>query len=158
MRKERYDMKVTLARALKERARIAGKLSRNFAIINSENSALKGNVRQFDLRALFDENMELHRKIVQIKQAIAQANANIVGKMVEMAELKSLIAKLRQINTCAGIKIHNTYSGEVREVWEVVFSASELTNMADELEKKVEQLQDEIDEFNALNKVNIPDS
>jgi hypothetical protein len=150
-------MKVTLARALKERARIAGKLARNFAIINRENSDLKGNVREFDLRALFAENMELHRKIIQIKQIIAQANVNIVNKMVEMAELKSLIAKLRDINTSAGIKIRNTYNGEVREVWEVVFSTSELTNMANELEKKVEQLQDEIDEFNALNKVNIPD-
>ena len=149
-------MKVTLARALKERARIAGKLRKNFSIINRENSILQGSKRQFDMRALFAENMELFRRIVAIKQIIAKANVSIVSKMVEMAELKSLIAQIRQVDTTSGIKVRDTYRGEMHDVMEVVFSASEMEEMASELEKKVETLQDELDEYNALTKVEIP--
>ena len=48
-------MKMTLARALKERSRLAGKLKRDFEIINRENSMISGSERSFDLRAVYAE-------------------------------------------------------------------------------------------------------
>ena len=147
-------MKVTLARALKERSRIAGKLKRNFAIINKENSVIRGNERSFDLRAIYAECLELYRKLIEIKQIIATANAPIVGKLVEMDEVKSLIAQLRSIDTTVGY-VNQGY-GQTNDYMEVVFSASELTAEADKLQERAEQLQDELDAFNALTKVEIP--
>ena len=147
-------MKVTLARALKERSRIAGKLKRNFAIINKENSVIRGNERSFDLRAIYAECLELYRKLIGIKQIIATANAPIVGKLVEMDEVKSLIAQLRSIDTTVGY-VNQGY-GQTNDYVEVVFSASEMTAEADKLQERAEQLQDELDAFNALTKVDIP--
>lgn len=147
-------MKVTLARALKERSRIAGKLKRNFAIINKENSVIRGNERSFDLRAIYAECLELYRKLIEIKQIIATANAPIVGKLVEMDEVKSLIAQLRSIDTTVGY-VNQGY-GQTNDYMEVVFSASEMTAEADKLQERAEQLQDELDAFNALTKVDIP--
>lgn len=147
-------MKVTLARALKERSRIAGKLKRNFAIINKENSVIRGNERSFDLRAIYAECLELYRKLIEIKQIIATANAPIVGKLVEMDEVKSLIAQLRSIDTTVGY-VNQGY-GQSNDYMEVVFSASEMTAEADKLQERAEQLQDELDAFNALTKVDIP--
>ena len=147
-------MKVTLARALKERSRIAGKLKRNFAIINKENSVIRGNERSFDLRAIYAECLELYRKLIEIKQIIATANAPIVGKLVEMDEVKSLIAQLRSIDTTVGY-VNQGY-GQSNDYMGVVFSASEMTAEADKLQERAEQLQDELDAFNALTKVDIP--
>ena len=147
-------MKVTLARALKERSRIAGRLKRNFAIINNENSAIRGSERSFDLHALYEECQTLYRKLIEIKQIIATANAPIVGKLVEMDEVKSMIAQLRSINTTVGY-VNRGY-GQTNDYMEVVFSASEMTAEADKLQERAEQLQDELDAFNALTKVDIP--
>ena len=147
-------MKMTLARALKERCRIAGKLKMKLDIINCENSAIQGNERNFDLRAVYAECMELHRKLIQIKQIIAAANAPIVDKLVEMDEVKSMIARLRGINTTTGI-VERGY-GQSDHYMEVVFSASEMTAEADRFQARAEQLQDELDAFNALTKVEIP--
>ena len=147
-------MKMTLARALKERCRIAGKLKMKLDIINSENSAIQGNERNFDLRAVYAECMELHRKLIQIKQIIAAANAPIVDKLVEMDEVKSMIARLRGINTTTGL-VERGY-GQSDRYMEVVFSASEMTAEADRFQARAEQLQDELDAFNALTKVDIP--
>ena len=147
-------MKMTLARALKERCRIAGKLKMKIDIINSENSAIQGNERNFDLRAVYAECMELHRKLIQIKQIIAAANAPIVDKLVEMDEVKSMIARLRGINTTTGL-VERGY-GQSDRYMEVVFSASEMTAEADRFQARAEQLQDELDAFNALTKVDIP--
>ena len=147
-------MKMTLARALKERCRIAGKLKMKLDIINSENSAIRGNERNFDLRAVYEECKELHRKLIQIKQIIAAANAPIVDKLVEMDEVKSMIARLRGINTTTGL-VERGY-GQNDRYMEVVFSASEMTAEADRFQARAEQLQDELDAFNALTKVEIP--
>ena len=63
-------MKMSLARALKERSRLAGKLKRAFEIINKENSVIAGSERSFDLKAVFAECRELHDKLVTLKRAI----------------------------------------------------------------------------------------
>ena len=150
-------MKVSLARALKERSRLAGKLKRDMSILNQENSAIRGSERAFDLHAVYAECNMLFRQLVELKQIIAAANAPIAGKLVEMGETKSMIAQLRNVDTTVGYKARNSYGAGEMDYMEVVFGAAELTAAADELQARVETLQDEIDEFNALTKVDIPD-
>ena len=77
-----------------------------------------------------------------------------MGKLVEMDEVKSLIAQLRSIDTTVGY-VNQGY-GQTNDYMEVVFSASEMTAEADKLQERAEQLQDELDAFNALTKVDIP--
>lgn len=148
-------MKITLARALKERSRLAGKLKRNFELINKENSMISGSSRNFDLRALYEECRQLHLRLIQIKQIIAKANAPIAEKLVEMDEIKSMISYLRSVNTTIGLKKEG-FSSECTR-FDVVLNGAELIVEADRLQAKVEDLQDELDEFNALTKVEIPD-
>ena len=57
-------MKQTLARALKERSRLAGRLKRNFQLLNRENSRISGSPRSFDVRAIYAENRELMEKLI----------------------------------------------------------------------------------------------
>ena len=148
-------MQVTLAKALKERSRLAGKLKRNFELINRENSKISGSQRSFDMHALHQESFQLHDQLTQLKKIIAKANAPIAEKLVEMDELKSMISYLRNVNTTIGWQ-QQRYSSE-KACYEAVLGSSELMAEADQLQKRAEQLQDELDEFNALTKVEIPE-
>ena len=147
-------MKMTLARALKERSRLAGKMKRDFEIINRENSVIVGSKRSFDLRAVYAECRELHDRLVALKRAIAAANAPIAGKLAEMDEVKSMIACLRGVNTNEGFRTVNYNSEKV--CMEVVLGAAELAAEAERLQKRGEELQDEIDVFNATTEVEVP--
>ena len=146
-------MKMSLARALKERSRLAGKLKRDFEIINRENSMISGSKRSFDLRAVYAECRELHERLVALKQVIAAANAPIAGKLAEMDEVKSMITYLRGVNTEVGFQ-PRSYSNE-KDLLEVVLGAAELTAEAERLQKRAEELQDEIDAFTAVTEVQL---
>ena len=148
-------MQVTLAKALKERSRLAGKLKRNFELINKENSKISGSQRSFDLNELHQECIQLHNSLIDVKKVIAKANAPIAEKLVEMDELKSMISYLRNVNTTIGWQSQGYGSEKV--CYEVILGDAELTAEADQLQQRAEQLQDELDEFNALTKVEIPD-
>ena len=147
-------MKQTLARALKERSRLAGRLKHNFQLLNRENSRISGSPRSFDVRAIYAENRELMEKLIDVKQRIAAANAPIAGKLVEMDELKSMIAYLKGLDTTAEIK-KTGYNGE-SVLYEAVISAAEVNAAVEELQKRVEDLQDELDEFNAVTRIDLP--
>ena len=147
-------MKMTLARALKERSRLAGKMKWNFEIINRENSVISGSERSFDLDVVYAECLELHERLVALKRVIAAANAPIAGKLAEMAEIKSMISYLRGVNTEAGFK-PRSYSSE-KDLFEVVLDAAEMSDEAERLQKRGEELQDEIDVFNAMTEIEVP--
>ena len=149
-------MQVTLAKALKERSRLAGKLKRNFELINKENSKISGSQRSFDMQELHQECFQLHDRLTQLKKIIAKANAPIAEKLVEMDELKSMISYLRNVDTTIGWRSQGYNSENV--CFEAVLGSAELTAEADQLQKRAEQIQDELDEFNALTKVDIPDN
>ena len=149
-------MQVTLAKALKERSRLAGKLKRNFELINKENSKISGSQCSFDMHALHQECFQLHDRLTQLKKIIAKANAPIAEKLVEMDELKSMISYLRNVDTTIGWRSQGYNSEKV--CFEAVLGSAELTAEADQLQKRAEQIQDELDEFNALTKVDIPDN
>ena len=147
-------MKQTLARALKERSRLAGRIKHNFQLLDRENSRISGSPRSFDVRAIYAENRELMEKLIDIKQRIAAANAPIAGKLVEMDELKSMISYLKGLDTTSEIKKEG-YNGEA-VLYEAVISAAETDTAVEELQKRVEDLQDELDEFNATTKIDLP--
>ena len=84
------------------------------------------------------------------------ANAPIAEKLVEMDELKSMISYLRNVDTTIGWQKQG-YSSE-KVCFEAILGSAELMAEADQLQKRAEQIQDELDEFNALTKVEIPDN
>jgi hypothetical protein len=91
---------------------------------------------------------------VRIKKAIAAANAPIAGRLAEMDEIKSMISYLRGVNTAVGYK-PRSYSNE-KDLYEVVLGAAELNSEEESLQKCCEELQDEIDAFNAVTEIEVP--
>ena len=146
---------VSIARALKEKNRVAGRLAKAREIIQQENSKDKSLPRRVDVEAMYAEAKMLEARLVAIKSAIAQANNPIVAKIIELDELKSEIAFLNGLNVKEGRFEEVSYGNKiVRDIEAVVGQARVLAEVA-ELQKRADVLQDALDEFNASTKVEI---
>lgn len=146
---------VSIARALKEKNRVVGRLAKAREIIQQENSKDKSLPRRVDVEATYAEAKMLEARLVAIKSAIAQANNPIVAKIIELDELKSEIAFLNGLNVKEGRFEEVSYVNKiVRDIEAVVGQARVLAEVA-ELQKKADALQDALDEFNASTKVEI---
>ncbi|UKI31084.1 MAG: hypothetical protein L6W00_25085 [Lentisphaeria bacterium] len=126
-------MKVTLAKALKEKSRLAGRLKRNFEILSQENSKISGSIRSFDLKALMAETMQMHAAIIRLKQIIAETNAPIAGRLAEMDEIKSIITQLNKIDVTEGIQARSY--GETA-TFDVVFPGRRFCGMSKRCRKE----------------------
>ena len=146
---------VSIARALKEKNRVAGRLAKAREIIQQENSKDKSLPRRVDVETTYAEAKMLEARLVAIKSAIAQANNPIVAKIIELDELKSEIAFLNGLNVKEGRFEEVSYGNKiVRDIEAVVGQARVLAEVA-ELQKRADVLQDALDEFNASTKVEI---
>ena len=146
---------VSIARALKEKNRVAGRLAKAREIIQQENSKDKSLPRRVDVEATYAEAKMLEARLVAIKSAIARANNPIVAKIIELDEVKSEISFLNSINVKEGRFEEVAYGNKiVRDIEAVVGQARVLAEVA-ELQKRADALQDALDEFNASTKVEI---
>lgn len=152
-------MQVTLAKALNIKNRIAGELKKTINILASRNSSLEGAKVNFDLNNVKNNYFALKHKMISVKTAIAKANTEIYGKIYEIAETKNTIAELRSISTKEGKEIvGGRYSEPSKEVNYVSYlKDSDIEAICNELEEKINTLQDEVSSFNHTTKVEIPD-
>ena len=152
--------KVTLARALKEKNRIAGRLAQDRALVARENSKVVGASRDVDVKAVYEGTKALRDRLVAIKAAIATANGPIVSKIIELEEVKGEIAYLKKLNVENGVIVMDERRfplrecGKTCEVSAVIRQGDVLAEL-DALKKRAEELQDELDEFNVSTTVEI---
>ena len=90
--------KVSIAYALKEKNRVAGRLAKARQLVNRENSTDKRNPSVVDVRSVYNDSKKLRDRLVAIKTTISVANQPIVGKIVELAEVKSEISYLNSLD------------------------------------------------------------
>lgn len=160
-------MKVTLARALKEKKRIAGRINtleqfiKNNNIYEVENNEFPSYKveKMRNVQEKLNELSKLRKKMVKTKEVIAKANAEngICGLVYEMEECKSEISFYKQINTTARPSHFesNGTSFFIERIAQV--PKEDVDSRIEELTKAIEKLQDKIDEINASSFVNLPD-
>ena len=163
-------MKVSIAKALKIRARLAGEISRLKDNIISNNIGMAiipvtedkqvivkavADSRPVDVRACLNALTAKTARIAEVKIAIAKANSDAQDLLVRLAEAKSGVEFVNSIRTeRAGYTPHG--EGYLRaECAEI--GPEEKEEMRAAATKLVEDLQDEIDEYNATHFVEIAD-
>lgn len=146
---------VTVARALKEKNRLSGRLAQARNLIARENSHEKKVPRGVDVRAICEEAEQLKRKLVAIKAAIAVANKDIVAKIIELEETKSEITWLNGLDTKEGVYEQNCYRERTVEEYASEIKQAEALERMKALQKHADALQDELDEFNATARIEI---
>ena len=146
-------MKVSIARALKEKSRLAGRIHTIQDVLNKENSQIVGSTRSVDIKALYAQIKELMERMVAIKAAIAKANGPVVGLLVELEEAKSMIGFLSKLNTDEAADEGSYNRASVKR--EAIIRQSDVLLEVDAYQQRVNALQDELDEFNVKTMVDI---
>jgi len=146
---------VSVARALKEKNRVAGKLAKLRDIIAEENSLEKKIPRNIDVKASLEEAKVYQDRLIAIKTAIAKANQAIVEKIIALDEIKSEISFFNNLNVKEGVFEENNYGSRIVREFEAVIRQSDVLAKVEALQKEADALQDELDEFNASKKIEI---
>lgn len=151
-------MNVTLARALKEKNRLAGRLRKAQELVKKENRKAAGSPRSVDVAATLAEAERLSALLAAVKAAIAKANDGIVGTIVELEETKSFLAFVNSVDANEDIEVDRDYRGTtIERHWDVAVRAPEWRAKVDALQALADALQDKLDEYNATTRVDLPD-
>lgn len=154
----KYATTMTIARALKEKNRVSARLGVIRNRISNENSIETNVKRTFDICSLMKMESVLYDQLIAIKKAIAVANVEIAGKLIEMSELRSKIDWMRSISTKEGTFQESNRYGEtpITKVFTAILSGVDCINEIEAMQARIDTLQDEIDEFNATKRIDIP--
>ena len=146
---------VSIARALKEKNRVAGRLAKARTEVAQENSRNTQIPRGIDVATTYAESKRLRQRLVDIKSAIAVANQSIVPKIIALDEVKSEIAYLNGLDVREGCFVEGSYGSRIDKVFEAVIRKQQVLDEVAALQAQADRLQDELDEFNAVTKVTI---
>ncbi len=145
-------MQITLAQALKEKNRIVGEIANLWKLLQSENSCWEPHTRSIDIRETLDTINLYTAKLIELKTKIGKANHGNLENMYALEEVKSRMAKIDGIDTEEGVR----YEG-VREERELhctaIITKTECLAMKKQLQLECNQLQDALDTYNAITKI-----
>jgi len=138
-------MKMSLAKALRVKNRLVGKIQKLKIIVSNNNSFLDTNPPNHDIPKTMDEIAGLTKNLVELKTAVSVANKGIAKQLHELEELKSTISWLEGISTTEGIR--HEY-GDITNTYKVFFQDVQITSEVDKTQNLIEHIQDEINQFN----------
>jgi hypothetical protein len=152
-------MNVNLARALKVKNRLAGELTRLRRVLSRENSRRNDNTSKINPKEIDNLIGATVLKLIATKSAITCANIDIYPQLAKLEEIKSQIAYFQILPIKEGVdKQAIGYSKEVIEyTWTAYLNQEAVDKKIKSLQITADELQDEIDTFNAKTMVTIPD-
>ena len=147
--------RVTIARALKEKNRVAGRLAKARELVGRENSKDKNVPRGIDVSETYALAKTLRDRLISIKSAISEANSPIVSKIIELDEVKSEISYLNGLDVKEGKFVSGSYGTRIETDLDAVIRQPQVLDEVTALQARADRLQDELDEFNAATKIEI---
>ena len=148
-------MKFNISRALKEKNRISGKIAKLQKQVEEFNTYEEGKVLDFSSIDLLGQLQEEWAYLIDLKTKIAIANIGIADKLIKLTEAKAELAFWNQFrNSGASVEANekSTYH-DGRYVIMPYNKYSTITSkgileLRESAQKLIENLQDEIDDFN----------
>src|SRR5262249_16283719 len=139
--------------ALKRKNELAGKLRVLDSRLSSNARWLKGNQPQYSFLDLLNQRKSTMDDLVNLKTKISRASQPIVDKILQMAELKSLIATFKHINMEKGLEASSYRANQSALEYESAMGTKEKDAEVDGWEARIRMLQDDIDHFNATTEI-----
>ena len=149
--------KMTIARALKEKERIAKRFTKARDRFAATNCIREGEEREVEANVAYESMRDLHKRYVAIKMAIAAANAGISPKLAEMLSLRAEIAFYTNL-VCKKSEMADEWitnkNGEqrcqrVKVAFDTFIDENARQEILEKLTCRLDNLQDEVDNFNA---------
>jgi hypothetical protein len=145
---------ITLAKALKVKNRLAGRLAKVQADIQAYNSVPEGQAGQVNVPALMKSREELVDALVVLKTAINDANRHAQRDIYDLAEKKAMAQFLAGVDTRHGPQ-PAVYPTTKEANYVAALKKADVDALVLRLEKEIDQLQDRLDQFNHDRKVEV---
>jgi len=139
---------MNISKALKLKSRLVKEINQKWEIVNKHNSIILGNRKNFDVVTIINEISVLTDQLVSLKEKIHITNAPVYSKIFKMSELKNYLKNLKSLDTKEGV-VESRY-GQNSNQYEVQISNLEKNQMIETVNKQIDELQDELDYFNAI--------
>ena len=152
-------MEITLARALKYKNRLIGKISDISGVIIRNNSILKDTEREIDIEEMLALRTKLVTNLVALKSAICKGNEPIQSDIFNLSELKSLSKMVQDINTTHGKSLRDggLYSRVAAEPveYEAQLRFSDIKVIISSTNREIDAVQEKIDQHNYSTKIDV---
>ncbi len=135
---------MNLRKAIQRKKRIAGVLAESYTKLRRANITPEGRPPLISSREILERIKEKSEEIIQLKVQIQKANLPILEDTYRLAELKSLVNEMRNINS-----LHDRrYDNSQAIVYTICIDEIEQEAIIADLEKQIEVIQDRIESFN----------
>ena len=145
---------ITLAKALKVKNRLAGRLAKAQADIQAFNSVPEGQADQVNVPALMQAREELVGALVGLKAAINEANREAQRDIYDLAEKKAAAQFLAGVSTRHGPQ-PPVYPSTIEVNYVAALKKADVDALVVRLESEIDQLQDKLDQFNHVHKIEV---
>ena len=139
-------MKMSIARALREKNRLNDEIDRLWKIFQDENSCLETHKRTADVNQILKTIEQYSAKLVELRTKIGNANSSDHIRHIHLLdETKNRLAKLSA--TDGSENPEERYERKIERT--AVFKAEKLNDMMRQLRREADELQDRMDAHNA---------
>ena len=145
---------ITLAKTLKVKNRLAGRLAKVQVDIQAYNSIPEGQADQVNVPVLLKTREELVGALVSLKTAINDANREAQRDIYDLAEQKATAQFLAGVNTRHGPQ-PAVYPNTTEVSYVAALKKADVDALVARLEKDIDQLQDKLDQFNHGHKIEV---
>lgn len=138
-------------KALKVKNRLAGEISKLQEILKRENSRRSDNPSTVNCEEIYKNYQDVAGKLIQIKSSISRASAGIASSLSKLSECKNQLNYLNSLPTRRGVEA--VFIGRDQEkleyTWDTFLSREDIDKLTSELQLAINNLQDEIDNYNS---------
>jgi hypothetical protein len=145
---------ISLAKALKVKNRLAGRLAKVQADVQAYNSVPAGQADQVNVPALMQARDELVGALIALKAAVNEANREVQRDIYLLAEKKATAQFLGCVSTRHGPQPPQ-YPSTVEVVYVAALKKAEVDALVAGLEKEIDRLQDRLDQFNHEHRIEV---
>jgi len=140
---------MNIKQALKEKNKLAKKVTDLMDRTNRNNSMDEGAVRSYDPKESLNQALQMVDDLVNLKTKMHMANAEVYDKIFRMSEYKSLVKYLKTLNCSQGTIVTSRYGDSTTRQMTTVISEVERDSLVEKYETLIDNLQTELDTHNA---------
>ena len=144
---------MNIKQALKEKNKLAKKVTDLMDRTNRNNSMDEGAVRSYDPKESLNQALQMVDDLVNLKTKMHMANAEVYDKIFRMSEYKSLVKYLKTLNCSQGTIVTSRYGDSTTRQMTTVISEVERDSLVEKYETLIDNLQTELDTHNATTQI-----
>jgi hypothetical protein len=144
---------MNIKQALKEKNKLAKKVTDLMDRTNRNNSMDEGAVRSYDPKESLEQALQMVDDLVNLKTKMHMANAEVYDKIFRMSEYKSLVKYLKALNCSQGTIVTSRYGDSTARQMTTVITEVERDALVEKYETLIDNLQTELDTHNATTQI-----